>query len=251
MRVDGNCCREASPRSPLRSMVAAAFTQVNQGGPGHHVCNTGYAQFVSMFTTYCTFGFKTSGGGFANISNSVVDFGLQGIISKRNYRDTYTSALVLSAGTSNVAGFTVTIPGSGYTTAPVVTISGGGGSGASGSALVTSGQVVALNLESSGSGYTSVPSVSIALPSTPGGVRAEATAVLSGLANIFVRVTGSFQGQQRNIDFSSLMKLNGADYLVTDIINLSKDEFIKLAPNPFVNKLNFDFVVKGYQRLNL
>ena len=40
-------------------------------------------------------------------------------------------------------------------------------------------------------------------------------------------------------------------YLVTDIINLSKDEFIKLAPNPFVNQLNFDFVVKGYQKLNL
>jgi len=40
-------------------------------------------------------------------------------------------------------------------------------------------------------------------------------------------------------------------YLVTDIINLSKDEFIKLVPNPFVNQLNFDFVVKGYQRLNL
>ena len=38
-------------------------------------------------------------------------------------------------------------------------------------------------------------------------------------------------------------------YLVTDIINLSKDEFIKLAPNPFVNQINFDFVVKGYQKL--
>jgi hypothetical protein len=40
-------------------------------------------------------------------------------------------------------------------------------------------------------------------------------------------------------------------YLVTDIINLSKDEFIKLAPNPFINQLNFDFVVKGYQKLNI
>jgi len=39
-------------------------------------------------------------------------------------------------------------------------------------------------------------------------------------------------------------------YLVTDVINLSSDEFIKLAPNPFTNQLNFDFVVKGYQRLN-
>jgi hypothetical protein len=40
-------------------------------------------------------------------------------------------------------------------------------------------------------------------------------------------------------------------FLVTDILNLSKDEFIKLAPNPFINQLNFDFVIKGYQRLNL
>ena len=40
-------------------------------------------------------------------------------------------------------------------------------------------------------------------------------------------------------------------YLVTDIINLSKDEYIKLAPNPFINQLNFDFIVKGYQRLNI
>ncbi len=40
-------------------------------------------------------------------------------------------------------------------------------------------------------------------------------------------------------------------YLVTDIINLSKDEYIKLAPNPFINQLNFDFIVKGYQKLNI
>ena len=40
-------------------------------------------------------------------------------------------------------------------------------------------------------------------------------------------------------------------YLVTDIISLRKDEFIKLAPNPFINQLNFDFIVKGYQKLNL
>ena len=44
---------------------------------------------------------------------------------------------------------------------------------------------------------------------------------------------------------------NAYYYLVTDVINLSADEFIKLAPNPFINQLNFDFVVKGYQRLNL
>jgi hypothetical protein len=40
-------------------------------------------------------------------------------------------------------------------------------------------------------------------------------------------------------------------YLVTAIVNLSEDEFIKLAPNPFVNYLNFDFIIKGYQKLNM
>jgi hypothetical protein len=40
-------------------------------------------------------------------------------------------------------------------------------------------------------------------------------------------------------------------YLVTDIIKLSADEFIKLAPNPFQGQLNFDFNIKAYQKLNI
>jgi fibronectin type 3 domain-containing protein len=40
-------------------------------------------------------------------------------------------------------------------------------------------------------------------------------------------------------------------FLVTDIINLSATEFIKLVPNPFINFVNIDFVVKGHQRLNI
>jgi hypothetical protein len=40
-------------------------------------------------------------------------------------------------------------------------------------------------------------------------------------------------------------------YLVTDIVRLSWDEFIKLTPNPFINFINIDFVVKGHQRLNI
>jgi hypothetical protein len=40
-------------------------------------------------------------------------------------------------------------------------------------------------------------------------------------------------------------------YLVTDIIQLSNGEFIKLTPNPFINFMNIDFVVKGHQRMNI
>ena len=53
IRIDGNL---VSGSSPLESFVADAFTQVNQGGPGHLVINKGYAQFVSCFTTFCTYG---------------------------------------------------------------------------------------------------------------------------------------------------------------------------------------------------
>ena len=40
-------------------------------------------------------------------------------------------------------------------------------------------------------------------------------------------------------------------YLVTDIVRLNNGEFIKLTPNPFINFVNLDFVVKGHQRLNI
>jgi hypothetical protein len=63
-------------------------------------------------------------------------------------------------------------------------------------------------------------------------------------------VAGSYTAKTTTNGCTSVMSA-AYYYLVTDIINLSKDEFIKLAPNPFVNQLNFDFVVKGYQRLNL
>ena len=44
---------------------------------------------------------------------------------------------------------------------------------------------------------------------------------------------------------------NGYYYLVTDLINLSASEFIKVAPNPFSSQINVDFVVKGYQFVNI
>jgi hypothetical protein len=40
-------------------------------------------------------------------------------------------------------------------------------------------------------------------------------------------------------------------FIVTDIINLGNNEFIKITPNPFVNYLNFDYKVSGYQYLNV
>ena len=40
-------------------------------------------------------------------------------------------------------------------------------------------------------------------------------------------------------------------YFITDVINLSASEFIKLSPNPYVNKVVFEFKINGYEKLNL
>jgi FtsP/CotA-like multicopper oxidase with cupredoxin domain len=85
--------------------------------------------------------------------------------------------------TLGVVGFTV-VGGSGYTTAPTVTISGGGGAGAVGAAILTGTSVSSIIVAASGSGYTSVPSVAISAPPA-GGTQATATALL-GVVDVTV-----------------------------------------------------------------
>lgn len=63
-----------------------------------------------------------------------------------------------------LSSITVTSPGTGYTTAPFVMISGGGGSGATATALVSGGQVTGVVITNVGSGYTSSPSVAFGGP---------------------------------------------------------------------------------------
>lgn len=72
-----------------------------------------------------------------------------------------------------VTGATVTSGGTGYTTAPAVSVTSGGGSGAVFTATIGAGQVTALTLVSPGFGYTSAPAIAF---SGGGGSGAAATA---------------------------------------------------------------------------
>jgi len=93
IRVDGNCTH---PQSPLRSFVVDAFTQVNQGGIGFLLMNRAYAQLVSTFGTFCKTHIKAVGGSFANCSNSVTDFGKEGIAAHGYWRDAFCKAKVVA-----------------------------------------------------------------------------------------------------------------------------------------------------------
>ena len=60
-----------------------------------------------------------------------------------------------------VVGFQITNAGTGYSSAPTVTISGGGGSGATATAAVSGGAVTGVTLTDPGVGYTSTPTVAL------------------------------------------------------------------------------------------
>jgi len=57
------------------------------------------------------------------------------------------------------SGINVTSGGTGYTSAPTVTLTGGGGTGATATAIVDSGSVIGVSITNPGTGYTSVPTV--------------------------------------------------------------------------------------------
>ncbi len=94
-----------------------------------------------------------------------------------------------------VSGITVTGGGSGYTSAPAVTIAGGNGTGATATATVTGGVVTAIALDTVGSGYTVAPTVTIAPPGGAG-VQATATAAvytsLTEVGMVPAALTGGF-----------------------------------------------------------
>ena len=83
-----------------------------------------------------------------------------------------------------VVSINITNGGSGYTSIPTVTISGGGGSGATAAASITDGAVTAITISNGGDDYTSIPTVTISAPNEPSNTdevtsQATATATLS------------------------------------------------------------------------
>ena len=69
--------------------------------------------------------------------------------------------------------------GSGYTSLPTVTISGGNGTGATAAAIVSGGVITAITVTDGGDDYTTTPTITISAPNEASGTQATATAVLS------------------------------------------------------------------------
>lgn len=98
-------------------------------------------------------------------------------------RDEYTP-LAKGAPLSKVLNFSVTATGTGYTSAPTVSLSGGGGTGAAGTAFLYNGTVAGIFITNEGTGYTSAPSVSL---TGGGGTGATATAYVQPSTAVLVK----------------------------------------------------------------
>jgi hypothetical protein len=85
-----------------------------------------------------------------------------------------------------VTGIMVNSAGAGYMVAPMVTISGGGGTGATATATVANGVVTGINVTSPGIGYTSAPKVTIDPPPI---ATAKATAVIDSTSQTVTGIT--------------------------------------------------------------
>jgi uncharacterized repeat protein (TIGR01451 family) len=103
-------------------------------------------------------------------------YGLATGVTLTDTLPSYINATSATGSIAGVASISVAGGGSGYTSAPAVTISSGGGSGATATAIVSGGAVTAIVVTNSGSGYTSTPTVTIAPPTA--GTTATGTAVL-------------------------------------------------------------------------
>ena len=99
------------------------------------------------------------------------------------------SITAVLTGTS-VASFTVAQGGSGYTTAPTVTVSGS----ATGTAVISNGSVIAITVTGAGSSYTEAPSVTIAAPTGAGGTQAYASANLTPTSVASLTINSPGQG---------------------------------------------------------
>lgn len=103
-------------------------------------------------------------------------------------------SLEIPGGSMYVKSILLTSTGSGYTTAPTVSIVDGGGTGATATATITDGQVTDIEITNPGKGYTSGPRVVFSSPPT-GGTKATATVSMTGAEYaIFVDAQGGGRG---------------------------------------------------------
>lgn len=188
LRIDG------AQADGLKSMVCDSYTQYNQGGVGVAVTNEGFAQLVSVFTICCNQAITCYKGSQVDLTNSNSSFGTYGLVADGVSDLQYTGVVTSSASASqdkisvsittsirpydgqvvyfdrlyqSVASVTVSAGGTGYTSAPTITIdspTGPNGETAQAFATLNNDSVSEIMIISSGNQYETTPNIIISSP---------------------------------------------------------------------------------------
>jgi hypothetical protein len=103
-------------------------------------------------------------------------------------------SLEIPGGSMYISSILLTATGTGYITPPTVSLIGGGGTGATATAEIANGQVMAVTVTNGGRGYTSAPRVAFSPPPT-GGTTPTASVSLTGADYaVFVDAQGGGRG---------------------------------------------------------
>ena len=128
------------------------------------------------------------GGGYSAIPtigvSSAPTGGVTGILTATMISGINVCNFNVSDNLKSVQSIVITNPGSGYTLAPTLQVTGGGGTGAAGTVFIGDGAVGIVTLTDAGSGYTTAPNVTISAPVGAGNTRATAEAVVSAAGTI-------------------------------------------------------------------
>lgn len=223
----------------LRSMVLDSFTQFNPDGIGVKVYNRGYCQVVSMFTVCADKSILAETGGLASVTNSNSDFGNYAmyadgvgpneqsgqIASGPNAVSVNNSVFQLTAmGTDqvpyvgqvvtfgdlyyNVSKFEIIDPGTGYipSAPPSIIVSVGTGPNAIAAQGVpiisSSGQMVGVELVSSGQNYTQADVITVQVVGGGGGGGAVIEAVKNPVYYTLSQVVEPFTGSGGTVTIS-------------------------------------------------
>lgn len=205
------------------AMSVDSYTQYNQGGIGVSITNGSYCQLVSIFTICTDTAIFTGAGGQCDITNSNSSFGNRGLtsygvgdnksgsiyrytgVAKQTAESEQDTIVISGIGSLRpydgqaiyfgelyytVQTIQITNPGSGYVIPPDVVISaptGPNGITAEGSANINeNGQVVSVDLISTGNQYLTNPSITFV---GGGGAGAAATSTLSPIYYTIERAT--------------------------------------------------------------
>ena len=164
------------------------------------------------------------GGGYTavptiGVSSAPVG-GVTGILTATMISGINVCNLNISDNQKSVQQVVITNPGAGYTLAPVLQVTGGGGSGAAGTVFIGDGAVGIVTLTDAGSGYTTAPTVTITGPGA-GGTTATAEAVVSAagtISAIHITNAGSAYTSSPTITIGNPSLNNSGNYKFNEIV---------------------------------